>query len=146
MMPAPWSDELRWRVIVCPYSSAFSDRGLIFLGVCKRKVERYISKFLLNSDVKLEPVGFSYSSISFAPCEERIVFGYQIWKPQPFRSFNPPFGNPPFTILSDNVPWNKCIQQSRWTKHYWTMSVKSSECILVYLEGTHLYINLFLAD
>ena len=30
-----------------------------FLGVCERTVERYISKFLVNGDVKPEPVGRS---------------------------------------------------------------------------------------
>ena len=53
-----------------------------FLGVCERTVECYISKFLVNGSVKLEPVGRSYGSISFAPREELIFFAYQIWKPQ----------------------------------------------------------------
>ena len=45
-----------------------------FLRVCKRTVECYISKFLVNGGVKPEPVGRSYGSITFAPCEELIFF------------------------------------------------------------------------
>ena len=44
-------------------------------------MERYISKFSANGHVKLGPVRRSYSSISFAPREELIVFANQIWKP-----------------------------------------------------------------
>ena len=77
MMPAPYSDDLRWQVIwFCPYSSAFSGRGFIFFS--EQALERCISKFLVNDDVKPEPVGRSHGSISFVPCEELIAFAYQI--------------------------------------------------------------------
>ena len=75
MMPAPYSDDLRWRVIwfvnILQHSVA---EASFFLGVSERTVERYLSKFLVNGDVKPEPVGRSYGSISFAPREELIVF------------------------------------------------------------------------
>ena len=74
--------------MVCPYSLKFSGRGFIFLGVCERTVERYISKFLLNGHVKPGPVGLSYGSISFAPREELIVFAYKYGNHSSFRSYN----------------------------------------------------------
>ena len=81
VMPAPYSDDLRWRVIwfvhILQHSVA---EASFFLGVCERTVERYISKFPLNGDVKPEPAGRSYGSISFAPREQLVVFAYQIWK------------------------------------------------------------------
>ena len=67
-------------------------------------------KFLVNGDVKPEPVGRSYGSISFAPREELIVFAYQMQKPQflsvvqsPFDNCNSPFSPTFFFFL------NKCI-------------------------------------
>ena len=86
-MPAPYSVDLRWRVIwfVHILQNSVTETSF-FLGVCERTVERYISKCPVNGQVKLGPVGRSYSSISFAPRfaprEELVVFAYQIWKPQ----------------------------------------------------------------
>ena len=86
--------------MVCPCSSEF-------LGVCERTVECYIFKFLVSSDVKLEPVGHSYRSISFAQCKELIVFAHQIWKPQFLSVMQSLFNNCHF--LSRKVFWNECI-------------------------------------
>ena len=64
MMPAPFSEDLRWQVIwfvhVLQHSVAF--RFLFFLGVSERTVERYISKFLVTGDVKSEIIGRSYEA------------------------------------------------------------------------------------
>ena len=63
VMPAPYSDDLRWRVIWFVHILQHSvEEASFFLGVCERTVERYISKFPLNGDVKPEPVGRSYGS------------------------------------------------------------------------------------
>ena len=43
------------------------------LGVSERTVQRYISKFLVNGDVKSAKIGLSYGSIHFAPREELII-------------------------------------------------------------------------
>ena len=55
-------------------------------------------KFLVNGDVKPEPFGRSYGSISFVPREELIVFACQMQKPHflsvvqsPFDNCNSPF-------------------------------------------------------
>ena len=60
-MPAPYSADLRWRVIwfVHILQNSVAEASF-FLGVCERTVERYISKFLVNSHVKPGPVGRSY--------------------------------------------------------------------------------------
>ena len=50
-------------------------------------------KFLVNGDVKREPVGRSYGSISFAPREELIFFAYQICKPKFLSVVQFPFDN-----------------------------------------------------
>ena len=77
MMPAPYSANLRWRVIWFVHILQNSvAEALFFLGVCERTVERCISKFLLNGHVKPEPVSRLHGSISFAPREEPIVFAY----------------------------------------------------------------------
>ena len=83
MMPAPYSANLRWRVIwfVHILQNSVAEASF-FLGVCERTVERYISKFLVNGVVKRGPVGRSHGSISLSPREQLIVFVYQIWKPQ----------------------------------------------------------------
>ena len=66
-------------------------------------MERYISKFSANGHVKLGPVRRSYSSISFAPREELIVFANQIWKLQLLLVKQSPVRQLPFAVLSDNV-------------------------------------------
>ena len=68
MIPAPYSDDLFVHILQHSVAEAS-----FFLDVCESTVERY---------VKPEPVGRSYSSISFARREDLIVFVYQIWKPQ----------------------------------------------------------------
>ena len=94
MMPAPYSADLRWRVIwfVHILQNSVAEASF-FLGVCERTVERYISKFLVNGGVKPEPVGRSYGSISFAPREELFFFAYQTWKPQFLSVVQFPFDN-----------------------------------------------------
>ena len=67
MIPAPYSDDLFVHILQHSVAEAS-----FFLDVSESTV-RY---------VKREPVGRSYSSISFAPREDLIVFVYQIWKPQ----------------------------------------------------------------
>ena len=81
MVPVPYSTDLRWRVIWFVHIQNSGAEASFFLGVCERTVERYISKFLVNSGVKPEPVGRSYGSISLAPREELIFLVYQLWKP-----------------------------------------------------------------
>ena len=50
-------------------------------------------KFLVNGDVKPEPFGRSYGSISFVPREELIVFACQMQKPQFLSVVQSPFDN-----------------------------------------------------
>ena len=103
-MPAPYSADLRWRVIwfVHILQNSVAEASF-FLGVCERTLERYISKCLVNGGVKPEPVGRSYGSISFAPREELIFFGI------PNMETTVPFRRAisvrqlPFALLSDNV-------------------------------------------
>ena len=61
MMPAPFSEDLRWQVIwfvhVLQHSVA---EASFFLGVSERIVEHHISKFLVTGKVNLETIGCSY--------------------------------------------------------------------------------------
>ena len=70
-MPAPFSKDLRWRVIwfvhVLQHSVA---EASLFLGVSERTIERYISKFLVTGDVKSETIGRSYE-------ETRKIFQFE---------------------------------------------------------------------
>ena len=89
-MSASYSADLRWRIIwfVDILQNSVAEASF-FLGVCESTVEYYISKFLVNGEVKPEPVG----RISFAPREELIVFACQIWKPQFLSVVQSPFDN-----------------------------------------------------
>ena len=61
MMPAPFSEDLRWQVIwfiVHVLQHSVADASF-FLGVSERTVERHISKFLVTGDVKSETIGRS---------------------------------------------------------------------------------------
>ena len=70
----------------------------LFLGVCEREEERYISKFLVNGHVKPEPVGRSYGSTRRTHCfcipnmETTVPFGRAIYIRQLL-----------FAVLFDNV-------------------------------------------
>ena len=52
MMPAPFSEDLRWQVIwfVHVLQHSVADASF-FLGVSERTVEHHISKFLVTGDV-----------------------------------------------------------------------------------------------
>ena len=59
-MPAPISEDLRWRVIWLVHALQYSVAKASFsLGVSERTVERYISKFLVTGDVKSKKIGRS---------------------------------------------------------------------------------------
>ena len=98
-MSASYSADLRWRVIwfVDILQNSVAEASF-FLGICESTVEYYISKFLVNGDIKPEPVG----RISFAPREELIGFC------MPNMETTVPFGRAisvrqlPFAVLSDN--------------------------------------------
>ena len=63
MMPAPFSEDLRWRVIWFVHVLQHSGAEVsFFLDVSERTVERYISKFLVTGDVKSEIIGGSYEA------------------------------------------------------------------------------------
>ena len=99
MMPAPYSADLRWRVIwfVHILQNSVAEASF-FLGVCERTVERYISKFLVNGHVKPGRVGRSYGSTRRTNCfcirnmETTVSFGRAISVRQL-----------PFAVLSNNV-------------------------------------------
>ena len=61
MVPAPFSEDLRWWVTLFVHVLQHSiPEASFFLGVSKRTVECYISKFLVTGDVKSERIGCSY--------------------------------------------------------------------------------------
>ena len=66
MMPAPFSGDLRLRVIWFVHVHLHSVvEASLFLGGSKRKVERYISKFLVTDDgVHTRKPGTSFIKIS----------------------------------------------------------------------------------
>ena len=100
-MPAPYSVDLRWRVIwfVHILQNSVAETSF-FLGVCERTVERYISKCPVNGQVKPGPVG---RLCQF--CTTRRTHCFSI----PNMESTIPFGRAisvrqlPFTDLSDNV-------------------------------------------
>ena len=112
-MPAPYSADLRWRVIWFVHILQNSvTEASFFLGVCERTVTRYISKFLVNSHVKPGPVGRSYVR-QYQFCATRGTHCFGI----PNMETTVPFGcaifvrQLPFAVLSDNVFLNRYIFQ-----------------------------------
>ena len=102
--------SIQWRPTMashtfCPYSSAFSSKGFFFLGVCESTVEHYISKFLVNGDVKPERAGRSYGRISFAPREELMFLHAKYGNHGSFRSCILR-STTAIRLLSDNDFWN----------------------------------------
>ena len=61
----PTFDVESWFVHIHQDSAA---EASFFLGICKRTVERYSSKFLVNGHVKPGPVGHSYDSTGRTHC------------------------------------------------------------------------------
>ena len=59
-MPALSSEDLRWRVGFVHVLQHSVTEASFLLGVSERTVERYISKLLVTSDVKLETIGRSH--------------------------------------------------------------------------------------
>ena len=61
MMPVPFGDDLRRRVIWFVHVLKHSvPEASLFWGVSKRTVERYISKFPATGDVKSKTMGHTY--------------------------------------------------------------------------------------
>jgi hypothetical protein len=74
-MPAPYSEDLRWRVIWFVHILQHSiSEASFYLGLSERTIERYLTKFLVTGDVKPDQIGRSFGSITFAPREELIIF------------------------------------------------------------------------
>ena len=96
MMPAPYSADLRWRVIWFVYILQNSvAEASFFLGVCQRTVERFISKFLVNGYVKPEPVG--RTAVSVLRHAKNLLFLHTKYgNHSSFRQL-------PFAVLADNV-------------------------------------------
>ena len=111
MIPAPYSDDLFVHILQHSVAEAS-----FFLDVCESTVECY---------VKPEPVGRSYSSISFAPREDLIVLVYQLWKPQVLavvqfllNNCNSPFSLTTFFEISAcglrQAPGLRAMRRSTW--------------------------------
>jgi len=131
MMPPPYSVDLWWRVIWFVHILQNSVvEASFFLRVCERRVERYISKFLVNGHVKPGLVGRSYGSTRRAHCfcipnmETTVPFG---------RATS--IRQPPFAVLSDNVfemgvyrEWN--IYRGVITQVVKTLNFEIPRCLL----------------
>ena len=97
-MPAPYSADLRWRIIWFAHILQNSvAEASFFLGVCETQPARSTTpsggKTKDPGNEVAQPIGRSCGSISLSPREELIVFAYQIWKPQFLSVLQFPFDN-----------------------------------------------------
>ena len=156
MMPALFSEDLRWWVIwfvhVLQHSVA---EASFFLGVSERTAEHYISKLLVTGDVKSETIGRSYEEtrnvfqlkkawVSFVLGKnpQTNVHSWCIHLPARWTQLmkfcvsnsvtTDLFGratsvrHSPFAILSDNLFWKSCILTSMYIKDDWPTKISSS--------------------
>ena len=74
MMPAPFSEELRWRVIWFTEYLGFSkEETEFYLGVSGSTINRYLQQFRTFGNVSCATLGRPYGTISFTPREELTV-------------------------------------------------------------------------
>ena len=74
MMPAPYSQDLRWRVVWFVWHLGLSvEEAAFYLGVSTWTVERYLTKFANTGGVTTKTLGRPTGKLKFSPYEELLV-------------------------------------------------------------------------
>ena len=73
-MPAPYSEDLRWRAIWIRHFCGYSEEETCFhLGISKWTLRRYLHGYFVSGDVKAKKIGRPLGSLHFQPPEELII-------------------------------------------------------------------------
>ena len=73
-MPAPYSEDLRWRVIWFRHFGGHSEEETCFyLGISKWTQRRYLRSYFLSGNVVVQSMGRPFQSVQFQPREELII-------------------------------------------------------------------------
>ena len=81
-MPAPYSEDLRWRVIWFRLFGGHSEEETCFyLGISKWTLWRYLQSYLLSGNVDSQRMGRPLDSVQFQPREELIIMEAVLEKP-----------------------------------------------------------------
>lgn len=81
-MPAPYSEDLRWRVIWFRLFLGRSEEETCFyLGISKWTLWRYLQSYLLSGNVDSQRMGRPLDSVHFQPREELIIMEAVLEKP-----------------------------------------------------------------
>lgn len=73
-MPAPYSEDLRWRANWIRHFCGYSEEETCFhLGISKWTLRRYLHGYFVSGDVKAKKIGRPLGSLHFQPPEELII-------------------------------------------------------------------------
>ena len=82
-MPAPYSEDLRWRVIwFVLHMCHTTEETAFYLGVSEWTVQRYVRKFLSTGSINANPLGRPFGSVKFVPREELIILKAVLKSPE----------------------------------------------------------------
>ena len=73
-MPAPYSEDLRWRAIWIRHFCGYSEEETCFhLGISKWTLRRYLHGYFVSGDVKAKKIGRPLGTLHFQLPEELII-------------------------------------------------------------------------
>ena len=81
-MPAPYSEDLRWRVIWFRLFGGHSgEETCFYLGISKWTLWRYLQNYILSGKVDSQRMERPLDSVQFQPREELIIMEAVLGKP-----------------------------------------------------------------
>ena len=81
-MPAPYSEDLRWRVIWFRLFGGHSEEETCFyLGISKWTLWRYLQSYILSGNVAPQRMGRPLGSVQFQPRGELVIMEAVLEKP-----------------------------------------------------------------
>ena len=73
-MPAPYSVDLRWRVIWFRLFGGYSEEKIsIYLEISKGTLWRYLQSYILSGNVDSQRMGRPLDSVQFLPRKELVI-------------------------------------------------------------------------
>ena len=81
-MPAPYSEDLRWRVISFRIFGGYSEEETCFyLGISKGTLWRYLQSYILSGNVDSQRMRRPLDSVQFQPRKELVIMKAVLEKP-----------------------------------------------------------------
>ena len=73
-VPAPYSEDIRWRVIWFLHFWGYSEEeNCFYLGISKWTLWRYMQSYFVSGNVDTQRMGRPFESVQFQPREELII-------------------------------------------------------------------------